>query len=79
MPMLVKFYQSHPENPENPENPDSDIFTFCHANVGEICLNKDFSDIFTFCHANVGEICLNQDFQDFQDSQDFHILPCQCW
>ncbi len=24
MPMLVKFYQSHPENPENPENPDSD-------------------------------------------------------
>ncbi len=35
MPMLVKFY-SHPENPENPENPDSDIFTFCHANVGEI-------------------------------------------
>ncbi len=22
MPMLVKFYQSHPENPENPENPD---------------------------------------------------------
>ncbi len=39
MPMLVKFYQSHPENPENPENPDSDILRiliFCHANVGEI-------------------------------------------
>ncbi len=35
IPMLVKFY-SHPENPENPENPDSNIFTFCHANVGEI-------------------------------------------
>ncbi len=46
-------------------------FTFCHANVGEICLNQGFqeshpgnpenpenpdSDIFTFCHANVGEI-----------------------
>ncbi len=50
MPMLVKFY-SHPENPENPENPDSDIFTFCHANVGEICLNQDSQDF--------------QDFQDF--------------
>jgi hypothetical protein len=36
MPMLVKFYQSNPENPENPFHPDSDIFTFCHANVGEI-------------------------------------------
>ncbi len=36
MPMLVKFYHNHPENPENPENPDSDIFTFCHANIGEI-------------------------------------------
>jgi hypothetical protein len=23
MPMLVKFYQSHPENPFHPENPDS--------------------------------------------------------
>ncbi len=26
MPMLVKFYQSHPGNPGNPENPDSDKF-----------------------------------------------------
>ncbi len=46
MPMLVKFYQScpfHPENPENPENPDSDIFTFCHANVGEILSKLSFS------------------------------------
>jgi hypothetical protein len=24
MPMLVKLYQSHPENPFHPENPDSD-------------------------------------------------------
>ncbi len=24
MPMLVKFYQSHPENHENPFHPDSD-------------------------------------------------------
>ncbi len=24
MPMLVKFYQRHPENPENPFHPDSD-------------------------------------------------------
>ncbi len=39
MPMLVKFYQTHPENPFHPENPDSDIFTFLHANVGEILSN----------------------------------------
>jgi hypothetical protein len=44
MPMMVKFYQTHPENPENPFHPDSDIlriFTFYHANVGET-LSKPF-------------------------------------
>ncbi len=31
-------------------------FTFCHANVGEICLNQDFKD--------------EKDFQDEKDFKD---------
>ncbi len=69
MPMLVKFYQCHPENPFHPENPDSDIFTHfympmlvkfyqTHPENPFHPENPD-SDIFTFLHANVGEILSN--------------------